>query len=70
MIWDVTQRFQTVEKNSQTAADRLSMEYYKNKVRQCIELCQEQLLDDNVKFTSQMQAEDTFNEHLVRVYMS
>ncbi len=66
VIWDVTQRFQSVEKSSQTAADRLSMEYYKNKVGQCIELCKEQLLDDNLKFSSQLQAEDAFNQHLVR----
>jgi hypothetical protein len=66
VIWDVTQRFQSVEKSSQTAADRLSMEYYKNKVGQCIKLCKEQLLDDNLKFSSQMQAEDAFNQHLVR----
>ena len=66
VIWDVSQRFQTVEQSSQVAADRLSMEYYKNKVGQCIELCKEQLLDDNPKFGSQSQAEDAFNQHLVR----
>jgi hypothetical protein len=66
VIWDVSQRFQTVEQSSQAAADRLSMEYYKNKVGQCIELCKEQLLDDNLKFGSQSQAEEAFNQHLVR----
>lgn len=66
LIWDVSQRFQTVERSSQTAADKLSVEYYKNKVGQCIELCKEQLLDDNIKFSSQSQAEDTFHDHLVR----
>ena len=66
VLWDVTQRFETVEKSSQTTANRLNMEYYKNKVEQCMELCKEQLLDQNVKFSSQSQAEDAFNQHLVR----
>lgn len=66
VIWDVTQRFHTVEKTSQIAEKKLTMEYYKNKVGQCIELCKEQLLDGNLKFTSQSQAEEAFNQYLVR----
>lgn len=65
VIWDVSQRFQLVEEKSTAATDKLSMDYYKHKVEQLRQACEKQLFGDNVKFSSQLQAEETFQNHLV-----
>ena len=42
------------------------MDYYKQKIEELLQRCKKHLLEENGKFSSQLQAEEMYQNHLVR----